>query len=329
MPLLRFSFGEAFASLRRGWRSTAFAVLTVAGASFILALLLWVGQVATGALDRWAAVAEVSVYVSPRAPEAAVTNLRRLLEAHPAVASAEYVSAEAARLRLLSDFPDARGIVGDMTTAHVPASFEVRLHTGRPSDEVQTLADDVRRMTGVEDVRYDRDLIERVMAAVGVLRAVGGVLGLLLLLTCAMTVTSVVKLAYESRRDEVEILYLVGAPARAIRGPFAAEGFILAMAGAMTALSVLVVSVWVIEHQYAGLLLTTFGAAALPRPGWTTALVLLAAVALLGLLSGLIASGGGDGRRAWPSANAPIEPESTPSAQESVVAEGPVGESDR
>jgi cell division transport system permease protein len=331
MALLRFSLGEAMASLRRGWRSTVFAVLTVAGASLILGLLLWVGQVASVGLERWASVAEISVFISADASDAAVAEVRGALESHAAVEAVDFVGADAARVRLLSDFPEAKSIVESMAASRVPASFEVRLASSqRTGAEVASLIERVRGLSAVEDVRYDSDLVARVSALVAVLKGVGGVVGLLLMLTCAMTVTSVVKLAYESRRDEVEIMYLVGAPAPAIRGPFAAEGLLLALAGASAAVAVLAGGAWLIERRYAEFLMTLLGSAELPRPAWALAPMLVGSVGALGFLSGLIASKGGHGRQSSRDSSKPhlsSDPEST--EVPAVVAEPPIVESDR
>ena len=48
----------------------------------------------------------------------------------------------------------------------------------------------------------------------------------LLTLASALTVASVVRLAAAARRDEIEIMQLVGAPVAYIRGPFIAEGLL-------------------------------------------------------------------------------------------------------
>ena len=50
------------------------------------------------------------------------------------------------------------------------------------------------------------------MAAIGVIRGVGLFLGSLLAIAAALTVANVVRLALESRKDELDIMQLVGAP---------------------------------------------------------------------------------------------------------------------
>jgi cell division transport system permease protein len=58
-------------------------------------------------------------------------------------------------------------------------------------------------------------------------------------LAAAITVASVVRLGLQSRRDEIEIMQLVGSPLAFIRGPFVAEGILLGGIGAAVAVLVL------------------------------------------------------------------------------------------
>jgi cell division transport system permease protein len=60
-----------------------------------------------------------------------------------------------------------------------------------------------------------------------------------LILAAAFTITNVVRLALFARRDEIEIMELVGAPISFIRGPFICEGILQGTAGAVLALAAL------------------------------------------------------------------------------------------
>ena len=61
----------------------------------------------------------------------------------------------------------------------------------------------------------------------------------LLAVAAALTVANVVRLAAYARRDEIEIMQLVGAPFAFIRGPFVAEGVLQGGAGALVAIVLL------------------------------------------------------------------------------------------
>jgi cell division transport system permease protein len=92
---------------------------------------------------------------------------------------------------------------------------------------------------GVADVRYDRDWLARVTAGLAAVRGVGFALALVMVVAAALTVATVVRLTLHARRDEIEIMRLVGSPYAFIRGPFIAEGLLQGGIGALVALGVL------------------------------------------------------------------------------------------
>jgi cell division transport system permease protein len=91
----------------------------------------------------------------------------------------------------------------------------------------------------VADVRYDREWLSRLNALLTGIRVSGVTIAAVLVLGAAFTVAAVVRLSLFARRDEIEIMRLVGAPFSYIRGPSVAEGTLIGGAGAAVALLVL------------------------------------------------------------------------------------------
>ncbi|MBW8861482.1 MAG: hypothetical protein JF601_03805 [Acidobacteria bacterium] len=115
---------------------------------------------------------------------------------------------------------------------------------------VDILAARLQQLPGVSDVRYDRQWLDRLLSAIRVIRGVGWLLGSVLTIAAALTVANVVRLALYARRDELDIMQLVGAPQAYIRGPFVMEGLLQGGAGAMLALAVLGVAYLALRARY-------------------------------------------------------------------------------
>ncbi len=226
-------------SLWRGRQAGLLSTLTIALALFVLGGFLLV----TANLDRlgaeWSRAAEMSVYLRDNVTAAE----RRAIEAAVApgdiVAAQEFVSKAEALARFKQTFGDLSGAVDTLNENPLPASIEVRLKPGTAGAGVDALAARVRQLPGVADVRYDRQWLERLVTAVDIVRGVGLVLGTVLTIAAALTVANVVRLALYARRDELEIMQLVGAPQAYIRGPFVMEGVLQGGIGAVVALLVL------------------------------------------------------------------------------------------
>jgi cell division transport system permease protein len=115
---------------------------------------------------------------------------------------------------------------------------------------IDDLGGKLRGTAGVADVRYDRQWLSRLMSAIAVIRGVGLVLAAVLTVAAALTVASVVRLALHARRDEIEIMQLVGAPPAYIRGPFVMEGTIQGGLGALAAVVALAVAFFALRGQF-------------------------------------------------------------------------------
>jgi len=250
MRALRYAFDEAILSLWRGRQSGALSTLTIALALFVLGAFL----IATSNLERlgreWNNSAEMSVYLADAVTPAERAAIERTLASGGAgspVASHQYLSKADALARFKTTFADLSATLDGVGDNPLPASYEVRLRGGAGVDLLLT---QLRQLPGVADVRYDREWLQRLSTALSMLRGVGLALGLLLTMAAALTVANVVRLGLYARRDELDIMQLVGAPQVYIRGPFVMEGTLQGGIGAVVALVALGVVFFGLRGRY-------------------------------------------------------------------------------
>jgi cell division transport system permease protein len=232
-----YALEEALASLWRSGRSALVSIGTIAIAFITLGGFLLLSVNVQGMLDRWLEAAEISVYLQDTATDAERQALEQMLRARPDVAAVEYVSKERALQRFRADFPELADVTSSLSRNPFPPALEVRLRTDADADAAaETLAREVSGRAGVGDVRFDRRWLARLLGVVSSARIAGAVVAGILMLGAAFTVGAVVRLSLYARRDELEIMALVGAPFSYIRGPFIVEGMFLGGLGAMLAL---------------------------------------------------------------------------------------------
>jgi cell division transport system permease protein len=240
MRAIRYAIEEAAMSLWRGRQAGLLSTLTIALALFVLGGFLLV----TANLDRlgveWSRAAELSVYLKDNVTPAERRAVESAVAPSDVVAAQEFVSKADALVRFKQTFGDLSGAIDTLGENPLPASVEVRLKPGAEAAAgVDALAARVRQLPGVADVRYDRQWLARLLSAISIIRGVGLVLGSVLTIAAALTVANVVRLALYARRDELDIMQLVGAPQAFIRGPFVMEGVLQGGVGALLALAVL------------------------------------------------------------------------------------------
>lgn len=292
LPAIRYSLGEAVASLLRNRRQAALAMLTIAAGLFVLGFFLVVHANLQRVLDRWNEAAELSAYLHDDVTPEQRRAIQVQVERSGLAEHSRYVSKDEAAVRFRADFPDLARTADALANNPLPASIDVRLNAGARSQgaAVDALAAGLSAAPGVADVRYDRRLLSRLGAALRAIRWTGTAIVTLLALAAALTVASVVRLAAHARRDEIEIMQLVGAPLAFVRGPFVAEGVLQGGGGALLA----IMGLW--GAYLAGR--ARFGWAAeealgleplafLPAHVWIT---VIAAGMLLGSVGGLLAA---------------------------------------
>ena len=291
MRALQYAFEEASASLWRGRQSGLLSTGTIALALFVLGAFLLVTANLEQLAEQWSHAAELSVYLRDDATPDQRSAIELALAPGQMVAAREYVSKAEALARFRRTFADVSAAVDSLGDNPLPASYDVRL-SSHPAARagIDTLASKVRQMPGVSDVRYDRQWLDRLLALVAVIRAIGLVLATVLTMAAALTVANVVRLALYARRDELQIMELVGAPKLFIRGPFVMEGVLQGGIGALVALALLGGGFLLLRARYLAPLASAVNLTAVRFLSLELCLFLVLGGMVVGCLGGFVAA---------------------------------------
>ena len=240
MRALAYGFRLGWASVLRSGGSGAFAVMAISLAMIVLGTLLLITWNGERLLARWASAAEFSVYLRDEASSEERGAIESIIDQSGVAISREYVSKADALTHFRREFAELASLASSFEDNPFPASVEVRLRPEAEADgRAAALVKRLGSAAGVADVGYDSEWLGRVAGTLRTVRAVGLGLAALMALAAAVTVATVVRLRLHSRRDEIEIMELVGSPLAFIRGPFVAEGFLQGGIGALIALMLL------------------------------------------------------------------------------------------
>ena len=293
MRALRYAFDEAIVSLWRGRRSGILSMATIAVALFVLGAFLMATSNLERLSDEWGRSAEMSVYLVDDVSAEHRSEVEELLASGSLVAGHQFVSKDEALRRFKATFADLASAVDTVEGNPLPASYEVQLQADPgTSDAIAELARRLEQAPGVSDVRYDRQWLDRVLSAVTLIRRIGLLLGAFLTIAAALTVANVVRLALWARRDEIEIMHLVGAPQTFIRGPFVMEGVLQGGLGALLALAALALAFLVVRGRYLVPLAEALNLSGIRFLAPELCLLLVVGGALVGCLGGMVAARG-------------------------------------
>jgi cell division transport system permease protein len=231
----RYFCADAWDEWRHSPAVNLLALATLTSALFLAGLVLLVVRNVEGRVVALRQDVGLEIYVTDDLADPERQALEQELRDLPLVARVTYVDKDEALRRYRRYAADMAALVNELGTNPLPASFEVALaRDPGSSDAARAIARRLAGRPGVEEVRFNRELLERLEGLLALARRGGGAFAALVFLAVILVMASVLRLAVLARRDEIDIMQLVGATPTFIRGPFlvagAAQGLLAAAA---------------------------------------------------------------------------------------------------
>ena len=232
--------------IARSWRQhlgLQFATALILTATFsVVIFMLSLSFNFQRVLTVWGEQVQISAYLEDGISDSAIASLQKDFESRPEVASVTLISkvqaADLFRDQMASYAPD---LMSDSEFATpFPASLQIRMREDRNEEgnvaNLEALALELGKKDGVEDVSYGQSWVRNYASFVGVIKTVGLVFGLILLFGSIFIIANSIRTHISGRREEIEILELIGATQQNIRRPYIAEGILLCTLSAVAAM---------------------------------------------------------------------------------------------
>lgn len=232
---------------RNAWLSTAATAIMVV----TLLVVTFFGFSAIFVNNQLAEVKskiDLSLFIADEATQDSIKELQSKLIASPDVKSVEYVSKEDALERLAASSADGQKLAESAKEIGnpLPASFEVKV---KDLDNIKQINENLKKLDEAKIISESsldkRDenrqgIVENIIKISSGVARVGAVLSFLFLGISLLVIFNTIRMAIFTRREEIEIMRLVGATNWFIRGPFIVEGSLYGVFGGSVALLLLV-----------------------------------------------------------------------------------------
>ncbi|MDH3964361.1 MAG: permease-like cell division protein FtsX, partial [Deltaproteobacteria bacterium] len=209
---------------------------TIAISMLILGLFSLIYLNVQQSLHQMGGELQITAYLQETISSEQAEVLRSKVADWPEVEGITYISKEQALARFRSQLREYAGILEGLKENPLPASLELTLmpQYGR-SGNIKELSTRLGRLSGVAEVQYGRKWMAKLRVFVEVMKLVGITVGGLLLIATIFVISNTIKLTFYSRREELEIMRLVGATDFFIKAPFLIEGLLHGLGGALLA----------------------------------------------------------------------------------------------
>ena len=245
--MIQWLFRQTWLSLRGGLLSAFISALTVSGAlalvGLLAAFLFHAGQLG----ERWHTYSGALVYLEPGVDETQANALRKRLELYPLVESVEWISAKQALESFAAQGEEEAALVNGVSPELLESHFKLTLRESFADDELQSAMKEIRSLGFVTTIDTAAEELRTVTQWVEQLEKIGALLAMVFLLVNGWVISNTIRIHISGRRDELEILELIGASRLAVRLPFVFQGALIGFAaGALSALLVEFSASWLV-----------------------------------------------------------------------------------
>jgi cell division transport system permease protein len=231
---MRLAVREALYAFKRAPLLSALGVTTIAFSLFAFGLFSLVALNIRTALRSVEERVEVRAFLVDNTPADNIATMMEELGKRADVQRVEYIDKDQALTRAREELGEFRDV---FEAGFLPASLELRLREGhRDPASVLVVADFVRTLPYVEDVRYGADWIEKLHRIRNIAAATGVVLGIAFAAVAIIIISASIRMTVLARAREIGIMRLVGATDAFVRRPFLFDGFAKGVLGGLLAL---------------------------------------------------------------------------------------------
>ncbi len=177
---------------------------------------------------------DLVVYFTESTTEEEITSLQKQVEELPEIASVNYIDKDEAlekwRQRPIKE--ELKEIATEKDNP-LPRSLEVKVKDLEKLEEAAAYfeAEEIKPLVRKTSLHENQATIQRLLNMTNFLRKMGLIFSGFFILVSILVIFNTIRLAIYSRRDEIEIMKLVGATDAAVRWPFVMEGMFYGFLG--------------------------------------------------------------------------------------------------
>lgn len=224
-------FHTTLKHIRRSPYQSLAAIFMTTVTFFIVSIFALVVLGAHSMLAYFESRPQVTAFFKDETQPSDVDSLKSNISRSITVEAMRYISKDDA-LEIYKKQNEGNPLLLEMVTADIlPASLEV---SAKNVADLETIAGIMQKNSSVEEVVFQKDVIDTLRKWVSGIRIAGIALSSLLIFASLTTIVVILGLKFTARKAEINTLSLLGATPWYIRGPFVSEGMIYAVAGAVS-----------------------------------------------------------------------------------------------
>lgn len=221
------------------WRNRGMGLASVTSISAVLMILgvvlILILSINNVVLDTKLKFDEIEVFLEDDLGSGVLDTIEAEVMDYPGVLSIMFRSKEQALEIMKEEWADEAYLLDGLEENPLPDSYIIKVND---IELAENLVNAVKTLDGVEEVKYYKDVIDKLLIFAGYIRIGGIVIIGILVFVSVFIISNTIKITVSSRRREINIMKYVGATNDYIRGPFIIEGVLFGLLGALLSIAV-------------------------------------------------------------------------------------------
>lgn len=223
----------------------------------------------------------IVTYLKKDVTEEQIDNIKSEISSYKNVEEVTFKSKDEWKLEM-SEYDDSFKTVLDYLDENpLMDSFVLKVNDVKKLSETSEY---IKAINGVDTVKYGEGMVEQVISVFDIVQKIVVVVVIALVVVTSFLISNTIKLTIFSRRNEIEIMRLVGASNITIKLPFLFEGFIIGLIGSIIPVCITIYGYVILYSRMHGKLLSNMNMLIKPYPFvfWVS-LIVIAIGALVGM----------------------------------------------
>ncbi|HKI55553.1 MAG TPA: permease-like cell division protein FtsX [Trueperaceae bacterium] len=230
---MSYAITQAMRAIRANWVASVSTITTMTLSLTILAGFSLISVNLNAVLQNLQSELQISAFLADGAP---TSQLMSTIRGWPEVSSVSFVPKKQALANMVQSLPSLQQ-ASALIDNPLPDTLEIRLHDPAQTPVVRSR---LAQLPGVQHIEDGSNAVNTFLAINDALRVGGSILIVVLLSAALFAIVNSIRAAIAARREEIEVMRLVGATRGFIRAPFLIEGFLLGFISAVVTLGLAV-----------------------------------------------------------------------------------------
>lgn len=222
---------ETFLMIRLSLTSNIMSGLSTSLIFFILAMVVTGWWISSGVTHAIQGEAEISAYYESGINRNGALGLVESIKKISGVKSARLVSEKEA----LSEMQNILGKESEILKVFDENPFTSYIEISINLDSVDSILAELKNMQGIDSIRDNRDVLDRVKTISGLFMFIGWLVLAAAAVTTLVIISHIIRLAIQDNREQINTLKLLGAPGSFISIPFILQGLLITLCGGIVA----------------------------------------------------------------------------------------------